>query len=246
MKLRFTGTLSGERTVKKKNTREYRRAASLLIDDRLLIDARSDLSDFIDFYGFSELNRDIDTVLLTEADTTDAEVLLRLSQNKRLSVFGPRSAEAILPREGDIDFHPLSPFSMSDIGGYKIFALPPAVGNGLNYAICRDRAVLYLPHGGILSPAVIDALRGVTFDALIAACPLLDAPVTGELYRTGSLTVWRLMRQVLLSEGILGEHSRFLLTALPADRKHPIPEEFFTLAAEEKMTVACDGYFLSV
>lgn len=248
MKLRFSGTLAGERTVKKKNTRDYRRTASLLIDDRLLLDAPADFLDFLDFYGLTDLYREIDTVLLTEASerAVSGEVLTRLSREKPLAVYGPHGAEALLPREGDLTFTPLSPYSMTEIGDYKIFAFPPAVGEGLNYAVCRDRALLCLPHGGILSPSVIEALRGVTFDVAVAACPLLDAPVTGELYRTGSLFTWQIMRQVLISEGMLRESSRFLLTALPSDKKHPIPEDFFLLTGEEKMTVASDGYFLSV
>ena len=53
------------------------------------------------------------------------------------------------------------------------------------------------------------------------------------------------MRAVLLSSEILSERSRFLLTSLPTDKKRSIHDEMTALAAEEKMTVASDGYFLT-
>ncbi len=247
MKLRFTGTLYGDCTVKKKTSRDFRRRASLLIDDRLLIDATAELADFIDFYGFPELWQDIRAVLISSADPRllSAETLSRLARGREITVYAPPEAEEFFPREENLHFVPLRPFSMTDVIDYKVFALPTDTVGEYNYAICRDRAILCLPQGGILPASVLRALNGVVFDLLIANCPLLDAPPTEEIYRHGSLTVWRLMRNVLTASGNLGERSRFLLTALPTDKKRSIHDEISALAAEEKMTVASDGYFLT-
>lgn len=247
MKLRFTGTLYGDCKVKKKSSRDFRRCASLLIDDRLLMDATADLTDFIDFYGFPDLRQEICAVLISAADPKflSADTLLYLSRGRELSVYGPPEVAALLPPAEGLRFFPIRPFSMTDVLDYKVFALPTDTPGEYNYAVCRDRAILCLPHGGILPASVLRALCGVHFDLLVANCPLLDAPPTEDIYRCGSLTVWRLMRAVLLSSEILSERSRFLLTSLPTDKKRPIHDEMTVLAAEEKMTVASDGYFLT-
>ena len=247
MKLRFTGTLSGECAVKKKTSREFRRRASLLIDDRLLIDATPDLADFTEFYGFPELWQDIRAVLISASkpELLCPETLTRLSRGRELSVFAPPEAEEFFPQEENLNFTPLRPFSLTDVLDYKVFTLPTDTVGEYNYAVCRDRAILCLPHGGILPASVLRALKDVNFDLVVANCPLLDAPPTEEIYRHGSLAVWRLMRDVLSAAGNLGDRSRFLLTSLPTDKRNPIHDRICALAAEEKMTVATDGYFLT-
>ena len=99
MKLRFTGTLYGDCKVKKKSSRDFRRCASLLIDDRLLMDATADLTDFIDFYGFPDLRQEICAVLISAADP------------KFLSAdtLRPRRRHFFRPRR-DFAFSPSAPF----------------------------------------------------------------------------------------------------------------------------------------
>lgn len=247
MKLRFTGTLFGECHVKKKNFRDFRREASMLIDDRLLLDATADFADFTDFYGFPDLWQEIGAVLVTAADPKllSHDTLTRLAKGRILQVYAPPEAAAFFPSEDNLRLIPLRPFSMTDILDYKVVALPTNAPGEYNYAICRDRAILCLAHGGILPASVLHAIRDVKFDLLVANCPLLDTPPTEEIYRHGSLTVWRLMRDVLLSSGNLGERSRFLLTSLPTDKRRSVHDELSALVADERMTVASDGYFLA-
>ena len=136
MKLRFTGTLYGDCKVKKKSSRDFRRCASLLIDDRLLMDATADLTDFIDFYGFPDLRQEICAVLISAVDPKllSADTLLYLSRGRELSVYGPPEAAALLPPTEGLRFFPIRPFSMTDILDYKVFALPTDTPGEYNYA----------------------------------------------------------------------------------------------------------------
>ncbi|HBJ18988.1 MAG TPA: hypothetical protein DDY70_04530, partial [Clostridiales bacterium] len=129
MKLRFPGTLFGTCAVKKKLSRDFRRQASLLIDDRLLIDATADFSDFTDFYGFPDLWGEIGAVLISAADPKclSQETLTRLARGKELFVYAPPEAAPMFPMAENLHFVPLRPFSMTDILDYKVFALPTDV-----------------------------------------------------------------------------------------------------------------------
>ena len=86
MNIRFLGTGYGVLKSKKRNTKDFRRPASLLIDNEILIDPTNEVFSFAEDYGLTGLFRGVHTVLITTLDEErfSAETLLSLLKNGKI------------------------------------------------------------------------------------------------------------------------------------------------------------------
>ena len=254
MNIRFLGTGFGPLKAKKRNTKDFRRPASLLVDDSILIDITDQTFSFAEDYGLSGLYQNVHTVLITQADAErfSAEALLTLASiTKHLDVYADISAIPKIPTHPSIVSHAVRPNEIFDIQGAKAIALPtihksesgcPSVG----YAICTKRSLLYLPDGGFLHPDAWELLKKLHFDHAILGCPSGDAPLGAATVTESNFQMAKILRAIFVDAGMLTDSARCFLSAIPTDKKRSVHDALLALAKEENFTVAYDGLYMNV
>lgn len=254
MNVRFLGTGYGPLKVKKRTTKDFRRSASLLVDDRILIDPTPQTIAFADDYGLSGLYRDVQTVLITTADEErfSAEMILALADHgKQIHVYADADIRFLIPPHSHIIFHEVHPNEIYDAADAKIIALPTLYRseNGKSaygYAICTDRSLLYLPDGGFFHPDAWDLLSKLHFDHAILGCPTGDAPIGARTVRASNFEMAKMLRAILLDAKTLSSTARCFLTAIPSDKKRSIHDALLELSKDTGFTVAYDGLYMNV
>ena len=253
MKLRFLGTGDGECKIKRQTSKDFRRRPSLLIDEKLLIDPTADIFDFAEFFSFDDLYDTVDAVLITHSHPShfDPEAIRSLAKGRALHVY---ATEAVLARLAEVEgilLHPIKPLVMYDVGEYRVIALPAPHDAGeeetaLHFIVCRDKTLLYALDGGGLHYDAWWLLKRLRVDVAVFDCALADAEPSCAIMEHGTLSSVSLCREILSSAGVLSERSRVVLSHIPSDKTKSVHEELSEGASELGMTVAYDGFFLTV
>lgn len=254
MNIRFLGTGFGPSKVKKRSIKDFRRPASLLVDDSILIDPSAQVLSFADEYGLTDLYRGVHTVLVTmhEEERFSAQTLLDLSAfGNPICVFASNAVRALIPDHPLIRFREVHPGEIFDVQNAKVIALPTVFrsssGNtALGYAICTDRSLLYLPDGGFLHPDAWELLSKLHFDHAILGCPMGDAPIGARVVCASNFEMAKMIRKIFVDAKTLSSAARCFLTAIPSDKKRSIHDALLELAKEEGFTVAYDGLYMNV
>ncbi len=254
MNLRFLGTGFGPLKTKRKNTKDYRRPASLLIDDCILIDPTAEVFGFADDFALSGLYRKVHSVLLTSvgAERFSAETLLNLiSAGQAIDVYGLEEARPYIPSNPLINFHPVLPNRIFDIKNAKVISLPTLYTdeNGIGamgYAICTDRSLLYMLDGGFLHPEAWELIQKLHFDHAIIGCPCADAPSGADTVRKSNFELARMLRAIFMDAKTLSPSARCFLSSIPTDKKRSIHDALLSLANDAGFTVAYDGLYMSI
>ncbi|MCQ2413398.1 MAG: MBL fold metallo-hydrolase [Clostridia bacterium] len=255
MRLRFPGTGYGLCPLKKSSGHEFRRPACLQIDDKILIDPTEPTFDFYSDFNLTDELSSVTDVLITHSHPShfSPEALLKLSERRTVRVWGNAAVLSKIPDSLNLALCPVEPFSVSELpSGYRIIPMPASHKTDLagemclHYAVSRDKTVFYGVDGGLLRTDVFDLLKHLKFDAFVADAALGDAEPTGAYMYHNSLQSADMQRRMLLSEGILGEKSRFILTHLPMKKKEFLHEVFSEKAGKLGLTVAYDGYFAAI
>ena len=127
MNIRFLGTGYGLLKSKKRNTKDFRRPASLLIDNEILIDPTSEVFSFAEDYGLTGLFRDVHTVLITTIDEErfSAETLLSLLKNgKKICICAESYVRPLIPDHPLITFVEMRANEIFDVQGAKVIPIP--------------------------------------------------------------------------------------------------------------------------
>ena len=253
MKFRFLGTGDGKCKVKRQSSKDFRRRPALLIDERLLIDPTSDIFDFAEFFSYDDLYDAVDSVLITHSHPShlDPATLRALAEGKTLHVY---ATEAVLKKISDIPEivgHALKPMVMYDVADYRIIALPaPHEADedevALQFVICRDKTLLYALDGGGIHYDAWWLLKRLHIDVAVLDCALGIAEPSANILEHGSLASATVCREILASAGVLGDQSRVILSHLPSDKTRSIHDELSAEASALGMSVAYDGFFLTV
>ena len=254
MNIRFLGTGFGPPKVKKRSVKDFRRPASLLVDDCILIDPTEQVLSFADEYGLTDLYKGVHTVLATmhEEERFSAQTLLDLSAfGKPICVFGSGAIRILVPDHPLLRFHEVHPGEIFDVQGAKVIALPTVYRSSsgtasVGYAICTDRSLLYLPDGGFLHPDAWELLSKLHFDHAILGCPMGDSPVGAATVCSSNFEMAKMIRKIFVDAKTLSSAARCFLTAIPSDRKRSIHDALLDLAKEEGFTVAYDGLYMNV
>ena len=254
MNIRFLGTCFGSLKTKKKNVKDYRRPASLLVDDSILIDITEQTLPFADDFGLSDLYRGVHTVLITTADSERfcADALYALASiAKKLDVYASADALEKITPHPSITPHEVKPNEIFDAQGAKIIALPTvyssdAGAKAIGYALCTNRSLLYLPDGGFLHPDAWMLLKKLHFDHAILGCPTADLPIGAQTVTASNFELAKILRAVFVDAGMLSCNARCFLTAIPTDKKRSVHEALLQLAKDEGFTVAYDGLYMNV
>ena len=99
MKIRMLGTGFGECKVKKKSSKDYRRKGGVLIDEKILIDAPSDIFEVAEDLGFSDLFDKVSDVVISHSHPShfSAEALLKLAGNGNIRVYATGKVLDLIP-----------------------------------------------------------------------------------------------------------------------------------------------------
>ncbi len=254
MNLRFIGTGFGPLKTKRKNTKDYRRPASLLIDDSILIDPTPSVFEFADDYALSGLYRKVHTVLLTSLceERFSLQTLLELSKSgQAIEIYGPEEVRERIPAHPLLHFHPVLPNRIFDIENAKVISLPTlykdAQGNSaMGYAICTDRSLLYMIDGGFLHPEAWELLKKLHFDHAVFGCPSGDAPSGAATVEKSNFELARMLRSVFLDAKTISPASRCFLSAIPTDKKRSIHDALGEISKDSGFTLAYDGLYMNI
>lgn len=252
MNIRFLGTGFGPLKAKK-NTKDYRRPASLLVDESILLDITSQTIAFAEDYSLTSILRKVRSVLVTSVseDRFSAESLIELSKmNKTLTVYGDPSFRAFIPDDPAIRFREVKPGEIFDMENAKGIALPtlyatekaPAIG----YAVCTDRSLLYLTDGGFLHPDAWDLLKKLQFDLAVLGCPQGDARVGAATVTSANLEMAKMLRSVFTDAGTLTKNARCFLSSIPMEKKRSVHDSLVALIEDKSFSVAYDGLYFSL
>ena len=248
------GTGYGECKIKKKFSRDLRGRGGIVVDEKILFDAPTDIFDVAEGLGYSDIFDGISDVVISHSHPghLSAEALLRLASKKRIRVYATSAVLSLLPDVYEIEKISLEPFAPLEIADYRLIPLPANHTTDisgevcLNFILARDKAVFFAIDGGGINYEAWQVLKEVKLDCVVAECALeyKDFTVANMFHQSkDSLAA---IKKVFLSSGSVTEGTRFLLTHIPSDRKRAIHEELSLLAGELGMTVTYDGYFANI
>ncbi len=254
MKLRLIGTGYGECKIKKKSTKDFRHRGGVLVDERILIDAPSDIFEGAEELAFSDMFDSITDVIISHshAGHFSPETVARLAAKRRIRVLASDAVLSMIQSSENIEKVSIRPYLQMEIGDYTLIPLPSNHETDMpsercmNFVLSRDKSIFYALDGGCVNYGAWKVLSMLKLDAVIAECALELKPVSPLSMHHNGLEGVKFMRELFLSSGTASGGTRFLLTHIPTDKKRSVHEELSAAAAELGMTVAYDGYFFNV
>lgn len=248
------GTGYGECKNKKKFSKEFRGRGGVIIDDRILIDAPSDIFEVASTLGFDRLFDTVTDVLISHSHEGhfSAEAVDKLAERKRVRVFASREVLARLSDNPNIEKYEIGVFMQFNVGGCSVCTLPSNHSTDsfteecFNFLLMGDKSLFYALDGGFINKRAFHILKHlkldcVIFDAALDACDATER----SLYHNDIATLSKI-KSIFESAGISGERTRYILSHIPTDKKREIHSELLPLAAKHGMALAYDGYFLRV
>lgn len=254
MRIRMLGTGYGECKVKKKSLKDYRRKGGVLVDERLLIDAPSDIFEVADELGFSDMFDKVTDVVISHshAGHFSVEAIEKLAAKNTVRVYATGRVLDLIPDSQNIQKIKLSTSAPTEIGSYTLYSLPAnhltdIKGEmALNFALSSDKTLLYTLDGGGINFSAWKTLSQLKIDAVIADCALENAETSYASTYHNNLGAVKVLKDVLISGKIGAENIKIVLSHIPSDRKRSVHDELAGAAKAYGMYVAYDGYFFSV
>ncbi len=254
MKIRMLGTGYGECKVKKKTSKDYRKKGGVLIDDALLIDAPLDIFEVAEELGYSDLFEKVENVIISHSHTGhfSRETIERLAERKKIRVFASPFVLSELTDVKNAELTPISLFTQFNVGKYGVAVVPSnhATDNPeedcFNFIVMSDRNLLYCLDGGWINSRAFAAVKQLKLDALIMDCALEVAPPTEKNLVHNDIHTLARIKCIMESAGIAHEKTRFIISHIPSLRKRQIHDELAPIAADYGMTLAYDGYFVTL
>ncbi len=254
MNIRMLGTGHGECKIKRFSSKDFRRRGGVLIDGTILIDAPKDIFELEDDLGFSDLYDRVGALLISHSHPGhfDPAVISELSKKRRLYVFADKEVLKLLPPSDKIEPVAVRPFVSIEIDGYKIIPLPSnhrtenTAERCLNYIISKDKTLLYALDGALIHLDAWQIIKNTKLDAVIMdTAAELPSPPVAHLYHSDYQMNLKI-KEMLVGAKLTNANTRFILSHIPSSRKAGVHEALSTLAKNDGMTVAYDGYYISI
>jgi L-ascorbate metabolism protein UlaG (beta-lactamase superfamily) len=249
------GTGYGECKTKKSASKDFRARGGVVIDDVLLIDAPSDIFDCAEALGFSDVLSRVTSVLISHSHSGhfSLQSIKKLAKKKKITVYGSRAVISMLPESDNVTGVVIDEFTHVNLGRHDIVALPASHATEIpgercfNFAIVSgERSLLYALDGGGIDHRAWQVIKNLSLDAIIADASLGSEPVSeGNVYHNDLHSLAR-MRDIMRASGVAHEKTKFILSHIPMSKKLSVHEELSPLAREYGMTLAYDGYFVTV
>ena len=254
MKIRMLGTGFGECKVRKKSLKDFRRSGGVLVDEKILIDAPSDIFEVAEELGFSDMFDKVKYVIISHSHSAhfSVDALLKLAQNGSIRVYATGKVLDLIPDTPAIEKMKLSTSSPTEIDDYTLYSVQSNHSTDikgemcLNFVLSRDKTLLYAVDGGGISFSAWKTLSGLKIDASIFECALENSAATYALTYHNNASAIITLRDILISGGICEPTAKFVLTHIPSDRKRSVHDELASAVRPYGMSVAYDGYFFSV
>jgi hypothetical protein len=254
MRVRMLGSGYGECKVRKKSVKDFRRKGGVLLDDRILIDAPSDIFDVAEELGFSDMFDGVSDVVISHSHDShfSVEAILKLAGNRTIRVYATGKVLDLIPDNQNVEKIKLSTSAPTQIGEYILYSLPANHLTDikgemcLNFIISRDKTLLYALDGGGINFNAWKTISQLKIDAVITECALELSEASYASTYHNNIGAAKLLRDILISGSISDGGVKFVLTHIPSDRKRPIHDELSSAARSLGMSVAYDGYFFSV
>lgn len=253
MRIRMLGTGYGECKIKKKTVMDFRRRGGVLIDDRILIDAPSDIFDVADELGFSDMFSKVSDVIISHSHEGhfSADTIEKLAASP-IRIYATGKVLELIPENPNIEKIKLSTSTPVEFDGYTLYSLPANHATEikgemcLNFIISKDKALLYALDGGGINFNAWKTVSQLKLNAVITECALELSPTVYASTYHNNLASASMLRDILVSGGITEENAKFVLTHIPMSKKRSIHTELSDEARALGMFVAYDGYYFSV
>ncbi len=254
MKIRMLGTGFGECKVRKKSSKDFRRRGGVLIDEKILIDAPSDIFEVAEELGFSDMFDKVSDVIISHSHTAHfcVDTLLKLAQGSGIRVYATGKVLDLIPDTPSVEKIKLSTSTPTEVGDYTLYSIQANHSTDikgemcLNFVLSREKTILYAVDGGGISFSAWKTLSGLKIDAAIIECALENSEATYALTYHNNASAIITLKDILISGGICEATSKFVLTHIPTDRKRSVHDELASAVRPYGMSVAYDGYFFSV
>ena len=254
--LKFLGTGSIDTTrPRNKLSKDYRRFATLLIDDRILIDPAEDVFEFENTFMLAGLLRDAHDVFITHShiDRFSPLALERLAKGGTLRVYASRTLEDEIRGIRGVEYVPLEPFSLIRLGDVSVVPLPAihktddAHEIPFNFLIQKgEQTMLYGLDGAFIHPSAWQVLSKVELCCAILDCANANEPTDGRCTDHNNLETVGLIHRIMSDAGVCNEKTKIILSNIPTSRKRSIHEELSEAVADLPYRIAYDGYFVSI
>lgn len=254
MKIRMLGTGYGECKVKKKTSKDYRKKGGVLIDDTLLIDAPSDIFEVAEELGYSDLFERVECIIISHSHPGhfSRETVERLAERKRIRVYASRFVLSELSCLKNAELIPISSFTQFSIGKHSVAVVPSNHKTDnpdedcFNFIVMSDRNLFYCLDGGWINSRAFAAIEQLKLDAIIMDCALEAAPPSVKNLIHNDIHTLARIKCIMESAGVVHEKTRFIISHIPSLRKRQIHDELAPIASDYGMTLAYDGYFVTL
>jgi phosphoribosyl 1,2-cyclic phosphate phosphodiesterase len=234
----------------------YRRSASLVIDNHILIDGGPGICRTLT--AFSIDARNLTDMFITHShddhyDASQVRCLADWPRPEPLRLWYPAGVPLGLASYNGLELHPLCPGDMASPAGYQVLALaanhPVRSTNEIPLAYLFDNTScrwLYATDGAWLNARSWRRLCDeLPLDGLIIDCTLGEVTGDWRVFEHNSLDMVRQIVTVMRTNRVLVPGARVVLTHL-ARETHLPHLELVRLVAPEGLTVACDGLALEM
>lgn len=254
MNIRMLGTGHGECKIKRFSSKDFRRQGGVIIDETILIDAPKDIFELEADLGFSDLYEKVGAILISHSHPGhfDASVITELSRKRRIFVFADKEVLKLLPQSERIEPVAVRPFVPIEIDGYKIIPLPSnhrtenSAEKCLNFIISKDKTLFYALDGALINLDAWKMIKTLKLDAVIMdTAAELSLPPEAQLYHSDYQMNLKI-KSMLIASKLTSPSTRFILSHIPSSRKSGLHETLSALAKDNGLTVAYDGYYISI
>ena len=254
MRIRILGTGYGECKIRKKTSKDFRRRGGVLVDEKILIDAPSDIFEVAEDLGFSDMFDKVTDVVISHSHLGhfSPESIIRLAEKNKISLYATGKVLDLIPDIPEVTKIKLSTSLPIEICEYTLYSLPANHQTDikgemcLNFVLSGAKTLFYALDGGGISFNSWKTLSNLKINAVIAECSLELSDTSYASTYHNNLSAVKALRDILISGGICENSSKFVLTHIPSDRKRQIHDELALAARDFSMSVAYDGYFFSV
>ncbi len=251
MKIRMLGTGYGDCKVKKKCSFDVRYKGGVVVDEKILLDAPSDIFDVTVSLGFPDILKDISEIFISHSHKGhfSPEALTKLSEKRRIRVFASGEVISLIPESDRIETVELLPFIPIALADYRIVPLPSnhtVEESGevcFNFIVSRDKTLFYALDTGGINLSAWQILKNETVDTFILDCALENREYSKKSLLHGNFKEALKMKSIFTDAKICKDDAKFILTHIPTDRRRSIHEELLEIAKPHGFTVAYDGYF---
>ena len=254
--LRFLGTGGlGKARLKNKLSKDYRRFATLLVDEDLIINPTEDTFEFEDSFMLFGMLKGVKDVFITDSGLEHFSILAleRLAGYGKIRVYASEKLRDEISTLDNVDFTAVSPFSLVECEGKRVMVLPAnyksddPFEDSFNFLIdCGEKNIFYGLDGAWLNPSAWKVLREMKLDAVILDCAAGLEEYSENCINHNNLRMATEIRNVMLTSGVAEENTKFILSHIPTDKKRSIHEDMCLAVEETPFRIAYDGYFLGI